>query len=203
MNSTIEYYNRNAETFAEGTRGVTFGSVQDRFTILIPVGGYILDFGCGSGRDTKHFLNQGFLVDATDGSEELCRVAGEYAGIHVRHMYFQELDAQQRYDGIWACASILHLSVSELQDVFPKMWNALKADGILYTSFKYGTFSGERNGRFFTDMTEESFQRLLDSISIEGKRQFSILDLWITGDARKGREEEKWLNVILKKKNIL
>jgi len=203
MNSTIEYYNRNAETFAEGTRGVTFGSVQDRFTILIPVGGYILDFGCGSGRDTKHFLDQGFLVDATDGSEELCRVAGEYAGIHVRHMYFQELDEQQRYDGIWACASILHLSVSELQDVFPKMWNALKADGILYTSFKYGTFSGERNGRFFTDMTEESFQRLLDSISIEGKRQFSILDLWITGDARKGREEEKWLNVILKKKNIL
>ena len=71
--------------------------------------GIILDFGCGSGRDTKAFLDAGFRVDATDGSAELCALASSYTGIRVRQMLFNELDAVDQYDGIWACASILHL----------------------------------------------------------------------------------------------
>ena len=99
------------------------------------------------------------------------------------------------YDGIWACSSILHVPTSELKSVILKMSEALKKKGIIYTSFKYGTFEGERNGRYFTDMTEETFALLIRDI-----RELEIEELWITSDVRPGRGEEKWLNLILRKK---
>lgn len=192
---TINYYNTNAKLFAETTAFVEFHSMQHKFLDKLPVVSAILDFGCGSGRDTKYFIEQGHYVDAIDGSVELCKLASEYTGIEVKHMYFQELSEVEKYDGIWACSSILHLPVEELEEVMKKMEVALKDKGIIYTSFKYGTFSGERNGRFFTDMTEESFGELLEKIPA-----LTIEEQWITSDVRPGRGEEKWLNLILRKK---
>lgn len=192
---TLTYYNQNAHSFAASTVSVDFTATQARFTACLPQSGSILDFGCGSGRDTKHFLSQGFQVTATDGSEELCKLASQYTGIPVKQMLFQELDAVEQYDGIWACSSILHLPQEELISVLEKMATALKPQGIIYTSFKYGDFAGERNGRYFTDMTETSFAALMQNItSLETEEQ------WITSDVRPGRGEEKWLNVILRKK---
>ena len=193
-NKTLDYYNTNATTFASSTRSVDFTQTQDKFLCLLPPAATILDFGCGSGRDTKYFLDAGMCVDATDGSEELCKLASEYTGIPVQQMLFEELDAKAQYDGIWACSSILHLPKAVLQDVFKKMLEALKEHGVIYTSFKYGTFEGERNGRFFTDFTEETFQKF--SVDIEGMQ---IEEMWITGDVRPGRGEERWLNLILRK----
>ena len=103
-------------------------------------------------------------VEAIDGSIELCRIASEYTGIGVRNLLFQDLDECERYDAIWACSSILHLSKNELKDVFRKMLCALKPGGISYTSFKYGEFEGERNGRFFVDFTETSFFKFVENI---------------------------------------
>lgn len=109
-------------------------------------------------------------------------------------MLFQELNEREKYDGIWACASILHLNKAELSGVFEKMSRALKKNGIIYTSFKYGDFEGLRNGRYFTDFTEELFAALLNNIPL-----LTIEKQWITGDARQGREDEKWYNIILKR----
>ena len=144
-NKTLDYYNKNASSFAETTMDVDFHETQKHFQKLLPEQGYILDFGCGSGRDTKYFLNQNFQVDAIDGSEELCRIASDYTGIKIKKMLFNELDEVEKYDGIWACSSILHLPKDELQKVLKKMVKALKKDGIIYTSFKYGDFEGKRN----------------------------------------------------------
>lgn len=195
LRSTLLYYNQNARTFAAATVSVDFTATQTRFMAHLPQGGSILDFGCGSGRDTKYFLSQGLQVEAIDGSEELCKLATEYTGIPVRHMLFQELDVVEQYEGIWACSSILHLPLEELALVFQKMARALKPQGIIYTSFKYGNFAGERNGRYFTDMTETSFAALMQNITT-----LETEELWITSDVRPGRGEEKWLNVILRKK---
>lgn len=191
---TIQYYNDYAKQFIVTTVDVEFKHMQNRFLDKLQTGAYILDFGCGSGRDTKHFLEQGYNVDAIDGSEKLCRWASELAGIDVKHMYFQELSEVEKYDGIWACSSILHLNHDDLEDVMKKMVLAVKANGIIYTSFKYGTFSGERNGRYFTDMTEETFAEFLQKIP-----GVEIEEQWITSDVRPGRGEEKWLNLILRK----
>ena len=192
---TINYYNQNAARFTAETVQVNFESTQKRFADKLPVGAAILDFGCGSGRDTKYFLSQGYQVEAVDGSAELCRLAGEYTGVNVKNMLFQELAEVERYDGIWACSSILHLPPEELADVMRKMVTALKHNGIIYASFKYGTFAGERNGRYFTDMTEDTFAYFIKQI-----KNVKIEEQWITSDVRPEWSDEKWLNLILRKK---
>ena len=135
-----------------------------------------------------------YQVDAVDGSEQLCRIASEYTGIKVRQMLFQELDEKEKYDGIWACASIVHVKREELPEIICKMGLAAKAKGIIYLSFKYGDFEGERNGRYFTDMTEESVAELLVDFP-----EFRVEKQWITGDVRAGRGDERWLNMIIRK----
>ena len=194
-NQTIQYYDQNAADFVENTRNVDFHVMQDEFIEGLPAGAKILDLGCGSGRDTKYFLEHGYRVDAIDGSAELCALASEYTGIPVKCQMFQELDASEVYDGIWACSSILHLEQTELRSVLKKMANALRPDGWIYTSFKYGEFEGMRNGRYFTDFTWSSFQRF-----IRDTESLSIEESWVTGDVRPGREEEKWLNLLLQKR---
>ena len=195
MDKTLNYYNENAQSFASGTVSVEITEMQDRFLEKLDPGAYILDFGCGAGRDTKYFLSQGYRVDAIDGSEQLCQIASDHTGIKVRQMLFQELEANEKYDGIWACASILHLPKKELKEVLKKMLTALKNDGWIYTSFKYGEYEGNRNGRYFTDFTIDTFTDF-----VQGIHNLRIEEHWITGDVRPGRGEEKWLNLILQKK---
>ena len=194
-NQTLEFYNANANQFSESTRDVDFSATQKSFLKLLPKGGTILDFGCGSGRDTKFFLENGFEVDATDGSEELVELASEFTGIKVKKMLFNELREKNKYNGIWACSSILHLPKDELLNVFQKMAIALKDNGVIYTSFKYGTFEGERNGRYFTDFTEATFQNFSQQFL-----NLSIENYWITSDVRSERSDEKWLNLLLRKR---
>ena len=196
LTPTLNYYNNNAIDFVANTRDVDFSTTQKEFIKYMPQGAAILDFGCGSGRDTKYFVDQGFLVDAIDGSSELCKLATEYTGIEVTCMQFQDIEVLNRYNGIWACSSILHLPIDELRIVFIKLAAALKRDGIVYTSFKYGDFEGYRDDRYFIDMTEEKFINLLDEIQV-----FDMEKIWITSDVRPGRDDEKWLNVIVRKKS--
>ena len=191
---TIKYYNEHTDEYVNSTVNVDFNETQNTFLNLIPKGGRILDFGCGSGRDTKCFLEQGFLVDACDGSEELCKYASDYTGIKVKNMLFSDLDEVSIYDGIWACASILHLAKDELKDVFVKMIRALKNGGVIYASFKYGDFEGVKNGRYFTYLDDASLQDLIVSFdNLEVERS------WVTTDVRPHREEEKWLNILMRK----
>lgn len=164
IDKTLKYYNENAQPFASGTVSVKFTEVQDKFLEKLNPDAYILDFGCGAGRDTKYFLSRGYQVDAVDGSEQLCRIASEYTGIKVRQKLFQELDEKEKYDGIWACASILHLPKKQLREVLKNMYAALKSEGWIYTSFKYGEFTGERNGRYFTDFTTDTFKDFIHDI---------------------------------------
>ena len=141
MKNTLDYYNQYAENFAAEMTGVDFSQIQEHFLSLLPEGARILDFGCGSGRDTKYFLEWGFQVEAVDGSGELCRLAGKYMGILAKKMLFQELGETEKYDGIWACASILHVKCEELSDVLARMCRAVSSTLPSST----GTSRGERN----------------------------------------------------------
>ena len=191
---TLEYYNQNDETFIDGTLSVDFSKTQEKFLSYLKLGDKILDFGCGSGRDTKYFLSKGFEMRAIDGSKKMCEFASHFTGITVSQLNFLDFDEKEYYNGIWACSSILHLNSEELLCVLKNISAALKTDGILYTSFKYGTFEGERNGRFFNDMTQTKFSELLKKI-----RFLEVLENWVTEDVRTGHKNEKWFNVICKK----
>lgn len=195
MDDTLQYYDQHAKAYVDSTRDVEFSQTQERFLQYLEPGAWILDFGCGSGRDTKYFRNRGFRVEAVDGSAEFVRIASEYTGINVRRMLFQDLDEVERYDGIWACSSILHLPCAELEVVLGKMARALRRRGIVYTSFKYGTEEGERSGRYFTNMTEAKMAGLLERIPV-----YDVEEMWVTFDVRPGRGDERWLNMILRKR---
>lgn len=194
MNKTIEYYNINSSSFVNSTKDVKFNEMQNMLLKHLKKGDHILDLGCGSGRDSKAFLEQGYKVTSVDGSKKLCEIASEYIGKEVVYSTFQEFKINIKFDGIWACASLLHLQYNELKEVMKNLSNMLKVNGYFYLSFKYGEFEGERNERYFTDMTEEKFKELIKYIP-----GYELIETHITGDAREGREDEKWLNIILKR----
>ncbi len=194
MNNTIKYYDINAKEFVETTKSVDFSALQKDFMSRVKKGGHIVDLGCGSGRDSKAFLENGYSVEAIDGSQELCKLASEYVGMPVKCITFQDYIPSQNADGIWACASLLHIKYDEIKDVVETLSRYLNNNGCFYMSFKYGNAECERNGRFFTDMNEERIKNLLNGTSLE------INDIFISYDVRPGREKEKWINVFANKR---
>lgn len=196
MNTTIAYYNQNAASFETDTLTADMTFLQDKFISYLPENSFVLDFGCGSGRDTKYFLSKNLKVKAIDGSEKMCEIAHKNTGIEIEHVLFSDFEcANYSFDGIWACASILHLKLTELKIVLKKLEFALKSNGILYASFKYGEKERIAGDRFFTDMTEKKFSQFLNSF----ESNYKIIEILVTTDVRKNRENEKWLNVFLKK----
>ena len=190
---TSQYYSDNSQEFFESTVIADMTPQYEHFLKYFPSGSNILDLGCGSGRDTKAFLKMGYDVEAIDGSEELCRLASDYTGITVKCMDFMELNSIERYDAIWACASLLHVSSAQLPILLSKMKDALRENGIVYMSFKHGDFEGERNGRFFLDMTSERFHALCNT-DIE----FQIEEEWYSEDVRVDKTDI-WYNCIVRK----
>ena len=193
--STQRYYKRNAQQFFESTVAVDMAVLRDRFTALLPAHGAVLDAGCGSGRDAKAFVEQGFQVEAFDASPELAALASQHSGLPVRVMRFQDLDAVARYDGIWCCASLLHVPRAELPEVFRRLGKALKAGSVLYASFKYGQGEREDNGRVFTDMREGEIAEVLRGIKVDELR---VIQEWMSKDQRRERSD-RWINVLVGK----
>ena len=192
-NNTIDFYNTNAAEFAARTENADMSECRGRFLNYMVSGGRILDAGCGSGRDMIAFRNAGFDVSGIDASAELCRIASEKTEIPVKQMRFEELEGEEEYDGIWACASLLHVARVDLLDVLNRLRKLLKTDGILYASFKYGTEDRIKDGRYFCDFTEESCRSLME------KAGFVVREIFVTGDVREGRGDEMWVNVISSK----
>ena len=191
--STIEYYNKNAEQFSESTLNADVSPLYEHFVSKIKNNASILDLGCGSGRDSKYFLDAGYQVTAVDGSRELCRIASELIHQPVRQLLFKDLDYHEEFDAIWASASLLHVPKAEIQDIMQKVCEALKHDGILYSSFKYGSTERTVGERTFSDYTEAEIPWLLKGTSLE------IVEYWISLDVRQDRSSEKWLNLIAHK----
>ena len=191
---SIEYYNNKADDFFESTIDVNMQDLYDRFEKHLMPQGHVLDAGCGSGRDTKYFLDKGYVVDAFDASEELVKLASDYTGIEVKKMFFQDLKVSNKYDGIWACASLLHVPKNETHEVFEKFIRALKPNGVWYMSFKLGNKERTKDGRFFNDYTIDDLKDLLQSYD----KDLHINNLWITVDKRPDRDEY-WVNAIVTK----
>lgn len=186
------YYNNNADSFFNNTIDVDVKSLYQEFTPYLPANAKITDAGCGSGRDTLYFLNQGHDVIAFDASKDLITLAEKYTNHRVQHSTFLRFTTEYNsQDGIWACASLLHVPMSELEQTFLHLGQFLKTGGVFYCSFKYGNNEIERNGRRFTNLNEALLRHLLSALPL------SIQKTWITEDLRPDRAEEKWLNAVL------
>lgn len=190
---TIKFYNDNAESFYAATVNVDMSDLHRRFTDYLPKGALILDGGCGSGRDSLAFMEHGFLVDAFDASEAMVAKAIALTGLNVQLKRFDELKDIERYDGIWTCASLLHVPRVELLHSMNALHNSLKRGGIWYLSFKHGIETRVIDGRLFTDMNESNLSKFFNELG-----GLKILDMWVTGDKRSDRDD-RWLNAIVKK----
>lgn len=190
VNSTINYYNNNAKEFCEGTLHADMSRCRNMFLKYMVPNGHILDAGCGSGRDSKEFQELGYEVTAFDASEEICHFATEYLGQEVQCRRFEDVIEENCYDGIWASASLLHVAKKDLPEVLARLKRALKEDGILYASFKYGETEKMRGERSFSDFTEEQAKQLFF------ENGFEVLEFALTGDVREGRADEMWCNIV-------
>jgi len=188
---TIDYYQQNAGEFFNGTINVDMSNIYQHFTKDLPTGSLILDAGCGSGRDTKAFLDMGYKVEAFDASSEMVKLASEYTGLDVKHAVFDDVNVIDKYDAIWCCASLLHVPENQLPNTLAKLASALKPNGLWYLSFKYGSKQREKDGRLFTDVNEERLVTLVSTLP-----HVEVKFTWITEDKRPNRKEQ-WLNTIL------
>lgn len=194
MTST-EFYERNADAFYGDTVTTDMAPVYARFLPHVRSGGKILDAGCGSGRDTLAFLQRGYQVDAFDGSSEMVRRARALTRIEVRQLLFESMidtPLTEKYDGIWCCASLLHVERDVLPSVMGTLCQALTPGGIMYVSFKYGETDRVKDGRKFTDLNEEELDQILATVG-----RCELADCWVTIDQRPGRFD-MWLNAIVR-----
>ena len=187
----VEFYNLNASQFAADTTNVDMSALYARFLPKLPPDGIILDAGCGTGRDSRFFLAKGFTVCAFDASTEMVRLARELTGLDVRLSTFLSYQSDIHFDGIWACASLLHIAEAELAVTFNHLGSLLKSRGVLYCSFKLGSGEVQRDGRCFTQMTADRLGVVLSDTRLK------IAEYWVTADARPGRKHEQWLNALL------
>ncbi len=190
---TLKYYQENAQTFFDGTVNVDMSSLYETFTRHLAPGARVLDAGCGSGRDAKAFKEMGYQVEAFDASPVMVELAREHTGLPVQLMTFADVDWKEEFDGIWCCASLLHVPAVELPAVMQRLADALKPGGVWYVSFKYGDGEREVDGRRFTDMDEVGLIKLVSSIA-----KLKVIKLWTTQDQRPQRNEI-WLNGIFRK----
>jgi SAM-dependent methyltransferase len=191
-NLNTDYYQQHAGTFFADTVGVDMTPLYRRFLPLLPDRAQILDAGCGSGRDARAFADLGHWVTAFDASPALVALAGSHLGRPVQCLRLQDVAWRDAFDGVWACASLLHVPAAELAGVVRRLCDALRPGGVLYASFKYGGGEREHHGRRFTDLDEPGLAELLRQVP-----GLAPVETWTTGDLRPGREAERWLNALL------
>ncbi|WP_224973710.1 class I SAM-dependent methyltransferase [Acinetobacter oleivorans] len=196
MSTTLDYYELNAEVFAERTQSIDMEDVYARFLRYLPKHAKILDFGCGAGRDLLNFKNKGFEVEGTDFSQKMVHIAQQHSGAVIRCESFNELDEFDKYEGIWACASLLHAERHELPHILTRIFKALKHYGVCYLSFKYGTQDRDEGGRHFIDMDEQQIHELLKSLNPTNR--VLLLQQWISTDKGPERTGE-WINIVIQK----
>jgi SAM-dependent methyltransferase len=194
ISQTVEFYNEQAGQYVAETVDLDVSNIRNRFLNLIPDGGHILDLGCGSGRDSRFFLDQVYSVTAVDASYEVAKLASEFIGQPIENITFQELDYLEEFEGIWACASLLHCPKTEMAAVMQRMIRALKPNGTIYMSFKYGNRERvDERGRFFNDYTEVEMSKLLTEYA-----ELQIVEIFTESKPLRSGFQT-WLNVFARK----
>lgn len=196
--NTLDYYNKNSEEYFNSTLNVDMTNTYKPFLKLVPKDGKILDLGCGSGRDSMNFMKLGYEVTSVDGAKKLAKRASVLLGKEVIVSTFEELELKEKFHGIWACASLLHIKREDLKTVLNNLYNNLDDNGVFYMSFKYGEkeYVDDKN-RYFNCFTDESIISFINE-----NTKYNILGLYITEDKLGRVNEVKWVNLICNKKSV-
>lgn len=190
MRSTVSYYDKNAEEYYRSTVDVDLDQARLRFAAYLPEHAQIIDVGCGSGRDVKAFCEMGFQAVGLDVSEKLAQIASRELGVRIIVGDMATWVAAEPFDGIWCCASLLHLTDEQVRQFADNLRMNLKPGGAIYISVKSGITTGfDEKGRYMQNFTEEELAELLQRAEIE------IVEEWDSPD-KMDREGLWWINVV-------
>lgn len=195
LESTLAFYRKHAGDFVKTTANLELSALYDPFLHALPENAHILDAGCGSGRDAKAFMEMGYKITAIDASSEMAQIASRLTGQRCPVLAFQNMEFCSEFNGIWACASLVHVPKAEMRDVLRRFVRAIRAGGSLYVSLTEG--EGERisdDGRFFNYYTRESFLAVTSLFPLLEETLF-----WKTHDAVKRLASTSWLNFLFRK----
>ncbi len=194
MNSTIQYYNNCAEEYFDRTAHVEFDNLYDRFLKHVPEGGRIMDLGCGSGRDVYWFINHGYEAYGLDAADNLVIQARDKLGVPVEAGRIEAWSADEPFDGIWCCASLMHIDDEGINSFFKNLKHNLKPNGVLFMSVKEGIDTGmDKDGRYFKDFSEDYIKSFLNK-----NPELSLINTWHSED-KMGRDTFRWLNALIKR----
>ena len=192
--STIYFYDTHAKEYSELSKKVDMTSVYSEFEKFLLPKGKILDAGCGSGRDSAYFSKRGYIVTAIDVSSEICKIAEKIPEITVINKDIADIQYNKEFDGVWACASLLHVPKTNISSAVFRLIDSLKNGGVLYASWKYGNRERyDKDGRFYSDYNKKTIIELFSNYD-----DIEILKCWITIDAL-NRKDHKWINILVRK----
>lgn len=189
-----DFYNERARVYYDNTVELDMSEALDEFISLLPENCPVLDLGCGSGRDSLYLIEDGFDVTAMDGSVELCGLAEIHIGQDVLCMQYEDMQFESVFDGVWACASLVHIPKNEIDNILYKIIKSLRPNGILYMSLKYGDYSGIKDGIYYSEYRSKEIRNIMN-----GYKNLELLKIYKTNDIREQRKDEQWINVYIKK----
>lgn len=197
ISTTDKYYEEKSKEYFQRTVGVDISHLYSNFLELLPKDAKILDAGAGSGRDLLEFSKLGYDVIGMDSSSSLARLAEEYSGVRVIVSKFENMSFQEAFNGIWACASLLHSEKQLMTKILKNFHLALVLDGILFISVREG--KGRmcaEDGRIYTFYSLQEISELIENA------EFEIISSWKTKDVIEGRDELVWINILARKTTI-
>lgn len=194
ITDSVNYYETHADDFVVSTINADMSELYVEFEKYLEPGCRIMDLGCGSGRDSRYFSNKGYEVIAVDPSPTMCAKTKEIAEVTIYNLRAEEISFKEEFDAVWACASLLHVVRADQVSTLQTISLALRNGGILYCSWKYGNQERSDRGRHFTDYDERELGRILAYVP-----ELKLIKSWVTRDMRTDQQEQKWLNVLLKK----
>jgi len=192
--TSLAYYEKNANAYIDQTLGIDMAETRRRFTTMLSLGARILDLGCGAGRDLAAFADEGFAPIGLEPVRQLADHARAHSGCDVIHTRLEMADFDNEFEGIWACASLLHVLRADLPATLKKLSTWVKDHGILFASFKCGTDERVEDGRYFNDMTPELVKELV--VPAIG---WKIESVWTGADAT--RANLQWTNLLARKRS--
>ncbi|AUC86832.1 hypothetical protein CW735_00395 [Alteromonas sp. MB-3u-76] len=201
--ATINYYNSSSKEYISSTRSISLNSLYSKFRNSgsfrggIPRGGLILDAGCGSGRDTRYFIQHGYRVVSFDASEEMVRSCLSYPFSYCIEHSFEQIDYLEEFDAVWACASLLHLKEADLKLAMERLYNALVPNGVIYFSLKNRPEheGKDSDSRQFFYYEQASIESLCEELGLKK------VEIW-ENTTRKQNDTSTWVNYIYEKVKV-
>jgi hypothetical protein len=189
--NTDDYYITNAYKYTSENSASLNVSMQEFYSFFekyLNENDNILDIGFGSGRDSLYFSSK-YNVTSIDVIPDFIQ-HGKVIGLKdVQLQRIENIEYENMFNGIWACASLLHLDDEYLLKAIDKIIISSRKSCIFYVSFKYGDSENIIEGRYFNNMNEKKFFKIFN------RKEFSILKINVTDD--KLQRENKWLNAYI------